>query len=370
MFNLTSSYSALNIYKILRPILFLIDAEKAHTLAINLLRWHLNPRFNAPKQSILQTCLKTSVGDLSFPNPLGLAAGFDKQAEVIGPVFNFGFGFVELGSITPLPQPGNPRPRLFRVEECGAVINRFGFNSDGIEKCRKRIARYLKSSRRSADGILGVNLGKNKENPDAAADYTTGVKAFSDLADYLTINISSPNTPGLRELQRREPLEALIARVMKERDSSIKPKPLFVKVAPDLCDEQIDDICEIALKYKVDGIIVSNTTIMRPHSLPEKIAAQSGGLSGKPLFEISLKVLREFYKRTNGQILLIGCGGISNGQDAYKMICAGASLIQIYTVLIYEGPSVVIRILNELRDILEREGYSNIKQAVGKHPTG
>jgi dihydroorotate dehydrogenase len=351
----------LGLYGLLRAFLFRLDPEDAHKLTITLLKTGLGPRAHVDDD-----ILHTNICGLDFSNPVGLAAGFDKQAEAPGAMLNLGFGFVELGSITPLPQPGNPRPRLFRVMEAEAVINRFGFNSDGMDVCLRRFAAWRAAHKR---GIIGINVGKNKDSTDAAADYVAGVKAFAPHADYLTVNVSSPNTPNLRDLQGREQLAALLKAVMAVRNAAPRKPPLFVKVAPDLTGPQQEDIAEVVLASGVSGLIVGNTTITRPGEIPSDLAMEAGGLSGKPLMALSTQVLADFYKLTQGRIPLIGCGGISSGADAYAKIRAGASLVQLYTALVYKGPSIVPRIAHELVALLRRDGFKSVKDAVGKGNT-
>ena len=362
---MSPSSKNLTMYDLARPFLFLLDPEVAHHLSIAILKTGIGPRCRNSTDSVLKTNLHTKVGTLSFSNPIGLAAGFDKQAEVIGNVLNFGFGATELGSILPKPQPGNPRPRLFRVTEAEAVINRFGFNSDGLDVCLKRIAAYRKQNGGNTRGIVGINVGKNKDSTDAAADYVIGITALAPFADYLTVNISSPNTPGLRDLQRREPLLDLVKQVMAARDAGAKKPPLFIKIAPDLTDEQKEDIAEVATALNVDGLIVGNTTLSRPDIIPAKLAAEAGGLSGKPLFELSTRVLADFYRLTKGKMPLIGCGGVASGADAYAKIRSGATLVQLYSALVYQGPGLIPRINRELATLLKRDGFASVNAAVG-----
>lgn len=352
-----------NPYHCIRPLLFKLEAEKAHHLALLLLKKGMAPRFRNDPDPIL----KVSVAGLDFPNPIGLAAGFDKNAEVMSEMFGFGFGAVEVGSITPKPQPGNPPPRLFRVPEDDAIINRFGFNSDGFEACLRRLSAYRDSmTRNQPHGILGVNIGKNKTSEDAAADYVEGIQKFAPLADYLTVNISSPNTPGLRDLQGREQMSDLLRQVMEARNGATAKPPVFVKIAPDQTEQQMEDIAEVVVTTGVDGLIIGNTTVSRPGNIPSALAKEAGGLSGKPLMKLSTQMLAKMYKLTNGKIPLIGCGGVSSGEDAYKKIRAGASLVQLYSALVYEGPLLVPRINRELAALLKRDGFASVAEAVGK----
>jgi dihydroorotate dehydrogenase len=303
--------------------------------------------------------LRTSVAGIDFPTPLGLAAGFDKDAKAAGRLLRLGFGFVEIGTVTPRPQPGNETPRLFRLEEDEAVINRFGFNSDGHDIVERRLAR-----RKGKPGLVGVNLGANKESADRIADYESGVRRFGRHADYLTINISSPNTPGLRDLQSSDHLPELIERVLSVREA-VRGPPVFLKVSPDLDDQQIIQVSRTALRVGVDGLIVGNTTVTRPQGLHSPKAEQPGGLSGKPLKPIALRALKAFRSEVGSHIPLIGVGGIGSAEDAYERIRAGASLIQLYTALAYEGPGLVSSINDGLVALLKRDGFSSVQDAVG-----
>ncbi|WPT16487.1 Dihydroorotate dehydrogenase [Picochlorum sp. SENEW3] len=348
----------------LGPLLRLLDAEKAHGVGIWAASKGLFPR--ETREDPLS--LSVSVWGKKFSNPIGLAAGFDKDGEAVTGLLDMGFGFVEIGSVTPLPQPGNPKPRCFRLKEFGAVINRYGFNSSGVEKVKENLVRAR--SRMTGSGLLGVNLGKNKLSDDAVGDYSVGVRELGPLADYIVINISSPNTPGLRALQSRRELETLVAAVLKERNAIMKGKdgalPLLVKIAPDLVEEDLEDIAKVALKLGVDGLIVSNTTIERPGPIQHHVHGQeTGGLSGKPLFTMSTAVLYEMYKLTRGKIPLVGVGGVSSGRDAYLKIRAGASLVELYTALSYQGPSVVPHIKKELAECLRADGFGSIQEAIG-----
>jgi dihydroorotate dehydrogenase len=336
----------------------LLAPETAHRLTIWALATGLAPPNREPEDPLLETTL----WGRRFPNPVGIAAGFDKNAEVYRAVLRLGFGFAEIGSVTPRPQAGNPKPRLFRLPEDRAVINRMGFNNDGVEMVARRLA-----SRGALAGPLGVNLGKNKDSPDAAADYVRGVEALGRYADYLVINVSSPNTPGLRALQGREPLATLIEAVKRARGQACpeSPPPLLVKIAPDLQPEDKQDIAAVALASGIDGLIVSNTTLARPASLRSSERSETGGLSGVPLFRPSTELLAEIYRLTGGRLPLVGVGGIASGQDAYAKIRAGASLVQLYSALVYEGPGLVQRIKRELAQCLRRDGFSSLSQAVG-----
>jgi dihydroorotate dehydrogenase len=347
----------------LLPLLRLLPAETAHRLTIRALAAGWHPR--SPEAD--DPMLATRLWDRDFPNPIGLAAGFDKNAEVPDAMLRWGFGFVECGTVTPRPQTGNPRPRLFRLAEDAAVINRMGFNNLGLNPFVAKLTR-----RRQGSGILGANLGKNRDSADATADYCLGVRAVGNLADYLVINVSSPNTPGLRELQRRSALRHLIDEVTAARDSLAGPQrpPILVKVAPDLTPEEIAEIAETALATKIDGLIVSNTTVARPDDLHSSNAPEPGGLSGAPLFEPSTTRLRAFYRLVGGRVPLIGAGGVGSGEQAYAKIRAGASLVQLYTALVYRGPGLVAEIKRDLAALLKRDGFSSVAAAVGAdHPS-
>jgi len=339
------------------PIVRWIDAETAHGLAIWALKNNLVPR--ADDATDATPSLETDVFGRKFANPVGLAAGFDKNGEVPNAALSHGFGFVEIGSVTPEPQAGNPKPRLFRLYSDRAVINRMGFNNDGADVVA---ARLRKRARR---GVLGANLGKNKYSEDAASDYAKGVEALGPYADYLVVNVSSPNTPGLRALQGRAPLEKLLRAVIKARDSFAKGVPVVLKVAPDLTDEDKADIAAVVLKVKLDGMIVSNTTIDRPVGLNSYDQDEKGGLSGPPLMAPSTKVLADFYRLTEGKIPLIGVGGIASGKDAYEKILNGASLVQLYSSLVYHGMDLVTEIKEDLVRRLRKDGFANVSDAVG-----
>ncbi|HEY0411817.1 MAG TPA: quinone-dependent dihydroorotate dehydrogenase [Allosphingosinicella sp.] len=343
----------MNPYPLFRPLIFALDAERAHRLTIAALR--LAPGRSPPAPDPL---LATTVAGLAFPNPVGLAAGFDKDAEVFAPMLGLGFGFVEIGTLTPRPQAGNDRPRLFRLAEDEAVINRMGFNNRGQAAARARLAR------RGA-GIVGVNVGANKDSADRIADYAEGVRAMAGVADYLTINISSPNTPGLRALQDKAALDELLAAVMAARGGS--GPPVFLKVAPDLAPADIDDIAAVAIARGVDALIVSNTSVSRP-PLRSRFAGEAGGLSGRPLRSLALQRLRDFRAATGGALPLIAAGGIASGEDAYQRIRAGASLVQLYSALVFEGPGLARRVAAELKALLARDGFARLEEAVGSAP--
>lgn len=350
-------------YRLAAALLRLLPPEAAHRTTIRALSAGLVPALAAgPPPLGAGRALAIRLWGRDFPNPVGLAAGFDKDGEAFAACLRLGFGFVEIGSITPRPQPGNPRPRLFRLAADGAVINRMGFNSRGLGFAAERLRR-----RRPADGIVGVNLGKNKESADAAADYAAGARALAPLADYLVINVSSPNTPGLRALQGRGALAGLVAAVIAARAEAAPaaPPPLLLKIAPDLTEADKHDIAEVALGSGLDGLIVSNTTIARPATLGSVHAGEAGGLSGRPLFAPSTAVLADMYRLTQGRLPLIGVGGIASGADAYAKIRAGASLVQLYTAMVYLGPGLVRRIQRELAVLLRADGFTTLAQAVG-----
>jgi dihydroorotate dehydrogenase len=342
---------AVSAYSVLRPLIFALDAETAHRATIRGLP--LMPR----RIRDVAPALRSEVAGLSFPSPVGLAAGFDKDAEVFGPALGLGFGFVEVGTLTPRPQQGNPRPRLFRLAEDDAVINRMGFNNGGQQASLKRLAR--RDRRR---GIVGVNIGANKDSTDRIGDYVEGVRAMSGVADYLTVNISSPNTPGLRSLQDGGALDTLLSAVAEARGE--KGPPLFLKVAPDLGKGDAARIVRSALDNKVDALIVANTTVSRP-PLKSAWSGEQGGLSGAPLKALALQALRDFRSASGGAMPLIGCGGIASADDAWQRIRAGASLVQLYTAMVYEGPTVARRIAEGLERKLVEAGFASIAEAVG-----
>ena len=339
-------------------LLRLLAPEAAHRASIVALGAGIAPRAAAPDPPRLGITL----WGLRFPNPVGLAAGFDKNAMVPDAMLRFGFGFVETGTVTPRPQPGNPKPRLFRLVEDRALINRLGFNNEGLDAAHRRLA-----ARHKRTGLVGANLGKNKDSIDAVADYVEGVRVLAPLADYLVVNVSSPNTPGLRDLQRRASLLALIAALRSARAEATPadPPPLLLKIAPDLSERERLEIAEAALETGIDGLIISNTTVVRGAGLRSPHAREPGGLSGVPLFAPSTALVAEMRRLTRGRIPLIGVGGIASGADAYTKIRAGASLVQLYTSLVYEGPGLVRRIKRDLADFLARDGFASIADAVG-----
>jgi dihydroorotate dehydrogenase len=340
------------------PLLRLLPPETAHRASIVALRAGIVPRSATPDPPSLPVAL----WGRRFPNPIGLAAGFDKNAEVPDAMLRLGFGFVETGTVTPRTQAGNPKPRLFRLAQDSALVNRLGFNSQGLDVVRARLA-----ARRGRAGLVGANLGKNKESADAIADYVAGVEALSALADYLVVNVSSPNTPGLRDLQRKASLLALIAALKSARAAAVPtdPPPLLLKIAPDLSEGERAEIAEAALETGIDGLVISNTTVARPATLRSPHARETGGLSGPPLFAASTALVAEMRRLTRGRIPLIGVGGVASGADAYAKIRAGASLVQLYTALVYEGPGLISRVKRELTGFLARDGFANIAEAVG-----
>jgi dihydroorotate dehydrogenase len=338
------------VYPLLRPLVFALDAERAHRATIAALKW-----LPTHRPADLPASLKTRVAGLDVPSPVGLAAGFDKDAQVAQQMLALGFGFVEVGTLTPRPQTGNDKPRLFRLAEDRAVINRLGFNNGGQPAAFDRLHGHRHSS-----GVVGVNVGANKDSADRIADYVAGVRAMAPVADYLTINISSPNTPGLRGLQDAGALDELLAAIEQARVR----KPIFLKVAPDLDPGDHERIVRAAIDHKVDALIVGNTTITRP-ALRSRYANEAGGLSGAPLKALALDTLRRFRSASGGEMPLIGVGGIASADDAWERIRAGASLVQLYTAMVYEGPGVARRIALGLARHLQREGFASIAEAVG-----
>jgi dihydroorotate dehydrogenase len=355
--------------RLARPFLHALDPEDAHGLAIKMLKFAPLPP--APRDD---KRLALRVFGLNVPNPVGIAAGFDKNAEVPDALLRLGFGFVEVGTITPLPQPGNPRPRLFRLDADHGVINRLGFNSQGADAALKRLAARVAHALPSAAsgggrGIVGINVGANKESADRVADYVQLIERFAAVASYVTVNISSPNTPGLRNLQQASVLDDLLARVVDARERvapNAGPTPVLLKIAPDLSLGDLDDVVGIARSRRVDGMIVGNTTVVRPPSLLETaIAKEAGGLSGRPLFPLANRMLAETYVRVEGVFPLIGAGGIDSGATALAKIRAGASLIQVYSGLVFRGLGLVAEIKNALLEALEDGGQDNLTDFIG-----
>ena len=343
------------LFRLLRPAIFAFDSESAHRMAIEGLR--LMPRL-APATA---GKLAIELAGIAFPNPVGVAAGFDKDAEVPDALLGLGFGFTEVGSITPRPQAGNPKPRLFRLVEDRAVINRMGFNNGGAEAALKRLER-----RRGRSGVVGINIGANKDSDNRIEDYAIMTRMLTPHASYLAVNISSPNTPGLRALQDEGALTELLDAVIEARGevSGAEPPPIFLKVAPDLEPADIDAIARIVLDKKLGALIVSNTTISRPE-LRSHHAGEVGGLSGAPLKPLATQRVRDFRSATGGTIPLVGVGGIASAEDAWERIKAGASLVQLYSAMVYEGPSLGAKIVRGLERLMRREGYSTIAEAVG-----
>jgi len=340
-----------------RPLLLRLDPETAHRITVAALA-HLplpSPRSGDPR-------LAVKAFGLEFPNPVGLAAGFDKNAEAVEPILRTGFGFTEIGTVTPLPQHGNPRPRVFRLSRDEAVINRLGFPSLG------QAAVHARLEQRRGAGIVGVNLGANKDSPDRTCDYVRGIEAFADVASYFTINVSSPNTPGLRDLQQAHALDDLLARVLDARDRAVESlgrKPVLLKIAPDLTLTELDEIISVARKRKIDGLIVSNTTISRPATLCGIARSETGGLSGRPLFDIATRLLAAAFLRIENQFPLVGVGGIDSAETAFAKIEAGAALVQLYTTLVYRGPGLVGELKRGLLRLLEEKSYMSLEKAVG-----
>ncbi|XP_030753109.1 dihydroorotate dehydrogenase (quinone), mitochondrial isoform X2 [Sitophilus oryzae] len=343
------------------PVIHLLDPEQAHKLAVITSQYRLTPvsKYKDPNT------LSTTVFNKTFANPIGIAAGFDKDGKAVMGLKDIGFGFIEVGSVTPLPQPGNEKPRVFRLSNDRAIINRYGFNSEGHTVVFER----LKDAKTHLDSpvIIGVNLGKNKTSDDSISDYVKGINTFGSISDYLVINISSPNTPNLRSLQNKESLRQLLKAVILTRNNlEVSPKPpLLLKLAPDLTHNQRRDIADVIKQpdCKVDGLIICNTTIERPQ-LKSEHKNETGGLSGEPLKDVSTNMILEMSQLTNG-IPIIGVGGVASGRDAYEKIKAGASLVQLYSSIVFEGPPVVTKIKKELSKLLEEDGYKNISEAVG-----
>lgn len=364
--------ASVTLYQILRPIAFALDAETAHRATIAALK-----RMPKRRRPGFAASLSSNVAGLDFPSPVGLAAGFDKDAEVAEAMLGLGCGFVEVGTLTPRPQAGNPRPRLFRLAEDQAVINRMGFNNGGQPAAFERLQKRRRGPSTSLrTGVVGVNVGANKDSHDRIADYVSGIQAMAAVADYLTINISSPNTPGLRGLQSKGALEELLSAVREARepggpptpDAEAGPRPasppVFLKVAPDLDEGDPERIVRAALDYGIDALIVSNTTVSRP-PLRSRLGQEAGGLSGAPLKALALDAIRRFRSASGGRIPLIGVGGIATADDAWERIRAGASLVQLYSAMVFEGPGIARRIAAGLAERLKREGFANIAEAVG-----
>ncbi len=345
-------------FSVLRPLLFNLDPETAHDLAIKSLKFNPLPSkiFEVEDEQILNIKLLGK----NFPNPIGLAAGFDKSAEVYNSILKLGFGFVEVGTVTPLNQLGNPKPRIFRLENDRALINRLGFNNDGMEVVKNRIGLQGKK------GILGINIGPNKDTKDQKNDFCLGLKNFFDIADYITVNISSPNTEGLRDFHDQEKLTDLLITLNKIKKDKGTSVPLLLKVSPDIKDSDISEITNVAMKNNISAIILTNTTNRNRENLESKFKEEEGGLSGKPLHQISVNMIKKFYNELKGKIPIIGVGGVSSGKSAYEKIIAGASLLQVYTGFVYRGPLTAKLIKQELIQILKSEGVKSIQEIVGQ----
>ena len=341
----------------LRSLIFKVDPEKAHSLAIKSLKFNLIP--NVFDENKNDPIFQTKIFDKDLDNPIGIAAGFDKNAEVYNPLFKLGFGFVEVGTITPLKQYGNPKPRVFRLVDDEALINRLGFNNHGAEIVKERIKRNKKL------GLLGINIGPNKDSSDRLNDYLIGLKTFYDDADYITINISSPNTENLRTFHEGDKLQDLLKSIMAERKNLKSNIPIAVKVSPDISEDQVNKISEILLEYEIKAIIVSNTSEATRDKLSNIQRHQKGGLSGKPIEEKSNILINKFYKLLKGKIKIIGVGGVDSGQAAYDKFIAGADYIQLYTGMVFKGPNIVGIIKKDLKELLIRDGVKNYTEIVG-----
>ena len=342
-------------FNIFRPLIFKFSPEVAHSLAIKALKLN-NISYSKPKDSHI---LETTFCDKILPSPIGVAAGFDKNAEVYNPLFNLGFGFVEVGTITPKAQFGNPKPRVFRLEEDEALINRLGFNNSGSDEISKRIKENIKK------GFLGINIGPNKDSTNRISDYLICFRKFHNLADYITINISSPNTENLRDFHNRYELNSLIDKLKKEKKELNSDVPLAIKVSPDLNDDQINEVSKIILDQEIKIIIISNTTDKNREDLKNINKLEKGGLSGKPIEKISNEIISKFYKILKNKTKIIGVGGVSNGNDAFEKIVRGATLVQLYTGMVYRGPSIARKISNELIILLKNKGFKNVSEAIG-----
>jgi len=342
-------------FNILRPLIFKFSPEVAHSLAIKALKLNNIP-YSKPKDNHI---LETTFCEKKLSSPIGVAAGFDKNAEVYNPLFNLGFGFVEVGTITPKPQFGNPKPRVFRLEEDEALINRLGFNNSGSEQISKRIKENNKK------GFLGINIGPNKDSTNRIDDYLICFRKFYNLADYITINISSPNTENLRDFHNQDELNSLIDKLKNEKKELNSNIPLAIKVSPDLNDDQINEVSKIIMEQEIGIIIVSNTTDKNRENLKNINKLEKGGLSGKPIEKISNEAISKFYKILKDKTKIIGVGGVSNGQDAFEKIISGATLVQLYTGMVYRGPRIASKISTELIDLLKNKGFKNVSEAIG-----
>mgnify|MGYP006271570559 CR=1 FL=1 len=355
---------ALDLYPIIGPLVRTLPSETAHNLAIRALERGLVPSVAAADPA----SLRVELWGMTFTNPMGLAAGFDKNARVVEPMLTQGFGFVEVGTVTPHPQPGQPKPRMFRLDDDEAAINRLGFNNEGHLAVYDRLKARRQAPR--AAGLVGVNIGRNANTEEPLEDYAEGVLRLGPVADYLVLNISSPNTPGLRALQEEQALSELLVRVLRARQELRVCPPLLLKLSPDLTDRQRADLVDVLGQHAVDGLIISNTTTTRPDSLRSPARKEAGGLSGRPLLAPSTRLLAEMYRATGGRLPMIGVGGIFSGADAYAKIRHGASLLQLYTALIFHGPRLVQSIKKGLAEQLAADGFSTVQQAVGVEASG
>ncbi|MCK5285437.1 MAG: quinone-dependent dihydroorotate dehydrogenase [Alphaproteobacteria bacterium] len=353
----------IDLYALTRPLLFKIKPEMAHNLMIKTMKTGLM----LPCSKVNDPALEVNLWGHKFPNPLGMAAGFDKNAEVIGALLNLGFGFVETGTVTPKPQHGNPKPRIFRCASHEAIINHMGFPGVGMNVFKDNLTKYLGNPKKHY-GVVGINIGINKTQKHPAKDYAMLIKMLGSMADFLAVNISSPNTPGLRDLQKREPLLDLLGEIKEARKKACgeHPPPILVKLAPDLDEEQQEELAKTLMDAEIDGVILTNTTLNRPEALPQEFTKKQGGLSGLPLTHQSTKIIRNFYKLTNGKLPIIGVGGISTARDAYEKIKAGASLVQIYSSFVFKGPFVAHSINQGLLELLKADQLTNISEAVGQ----
>ncbi len=344
-------------FSLLRPYIFSLDPEVAHDLAIKSLKFNILPNsfFKVEEEEMLGTSLFND----KIPNPIGLAAGFDKSAEVYNSLFKFGYGFIEVGTVTPKRQLGNPKPRIFRLEKDQALINRLGFNNHGSEIISKRISENM------PEGFLGINIGPNKETKNKEEDYYTCLSKLSEYANYITINISSPNTEGLRNFHDKEEMEKLLRGINKIKKEKNLKQPIALKISPDIKNNEINTIINLIYKYKIEGLVISNTTDNNREKLIDSQKSETGGLSGKPLRDISTQLIKKFYKETKGKIQIIGVGGVDSGQSAFEKITAGADVVQLYTGMVYRGPGIVKNIKRELISILKKENLKNIRNAVG-----
>ena len=346
-------------FNLLRPFIFNLDPEIAHDLAIKALKFNYLPKdfFDVQDEKILEI----DIFDIKFKNPIGLAAGFDKSAEVYNSLFKFGFGFIEVGTVTPKQQFGNPKPRVFRLEKDLALINRLGFNNDGLDVVISRI------NQDKPTGVLGVNIGPNKDTTDKIEDYLISLPKIDNLGNYVTINISSPNTEGLRDLHEKEYLHELLSKINQTKKKMHLKKPVFLKISPDITDGSLNNIIETIFKFKIQGVIISNTTDKNREKLVNEKKSEVGGLSGKPLKNLSTALIKKFYKESAGKIPVIGVGGVDSGKAAFEKISSGASLVQLYTGMVYHGPTIAKKIKLELIDLLKRERVKKIADIVGKN---